>query len=67
MSFNGMRALRSPPEITGKDAMALCNHGLGEVELPVELERARLHGERARCRSGLRRLVENAYLDAELG
>ena len=47
--------------------MAALDHGVGEVELAVEFERARLNGQGARGRAGLRRLVDDAHLDAELG
>ena len=45
--------------------MALRDDRVGEIELLVQLKRARLHGQRARGGAGLGGLVDDAHLDAE--
>jgi hypothetical protein len=45
----------------------MLHHEVSEVELPVELEGARMNGERARGGARFRRLVDDAHLDTELG
>ena len=64
-----MRAAASPftHRLTAGTLWPRGDHGLGEIELPVELERARLDRQRPRGRAGLGRLVDDAHLDAELG
>ena len=42
------------------------DNGVGEVELPVKLERPGLNGERPRTRAGRLSLVEDPHLGAEL-
>src|SRR6516162_11246788 len=55
------------PHIYRRNLVAMLDHEVGEVELPVKFEGTRLNRERARGRAGLRRLVDDAHLDAELG
>ena len=55
------------PKIDGGDLVARRDHGLGEIELAVEFERAGLHRQSARGRTRLGGLVDNAHIDAELG
>ena len=57
------RAPAAHPEIHRRHLDAGVHHRACEAELLVELERARLHRERARRRSGLRRLVDDADCD----
>ncbi len=60
-------AFASDPKIDGGYVVTFGDHGLGEVELAVEFERAGLHREGARGGSGLGGLVDDANLDAEPG
>ena len=48
MSPNAARARRLPvdPEVDRRIGAAAAIDGIGEPELPIELERPRLHGER---------------------
>ena len=55
------------PQIDRGNLVAVLHHELGEVELPVEFEGTRLNRQSTRGRAGLRRLVDDAHLDAELG
>ena len=55
------------PQIDRGNLVAVLHHEVGEVELPVEFEGTRLNRQGARGRAGLRRLVDDAHLDAELG
>ena len=56
---------RADPEVHRDDADAAIDHGRGQAERLVELERPRLHRERARRGAGLRRLVDDANADAQ--
>jgi hypothetical protein len=49
------------PQICGCDPPSTFDDLVSEANLAVELERARLHGERARGRSRFRRLVDDPY------
>src|SRR5215475_4402377 len=55
------------PEPNGRDLVTARDNEIGEVELAVEFERARMDGERTRGGAGLRRLVDDAQLHAEVG
>src|SRR5215470_6137133 len=55
------------PEPDGRDLVTARDNEIGEVELAVEFERARVHRERTRRRAGLGSLVDDAQLHAELG
>src|SRR5262249_17907780 len=61
------RGLALDPEIDGRHPVPARDHLLGEIELPIELERARLHRERARGGARLGGLVDDADFDARLG
>jgi hypothetical protein len=54
------------PEIARKDLMPPGDDGVREIELPVEFERAGLHGDGARGRPRLGGLVDDPDLDAQL-
>ena len=47
--------------------MAPRHDGVGEIELPIELERARLHRKRARRGAGTGGLVDDAHFRAGFG
>ena len=53
------------PQIGGENLPSTLDDWRGEADLAVELERPRLHAKGARCRSGLRRLVDNPDAHAE--
>jgi hypothetical protein len=55
------------PQVDRGNLVAMLHHEVGEVELPVEFEGTRMNREGARGRAGLRRLVDDAHPDAELG
>src|SRR6516162_7587779 len=55
------------PEPNGWDLVTARDNEIGEVELAVEFERARVDGERTRRRTGLGSLVDDTQLHAELG
>src|SRR5262245_49238427 len=55
------------PEPDGRDLVTARDNEIGEIELAVEFERARVDGERTRRRAGLGRLVDDAQLHSELG
>src|SRR5262249_22805750 len=55
------------PEPDGRDLVTARDNEIGEVELTVEFERARVDGERTRRGAGLRGLVDDAQLHSELG
>ena len=55
------------PEVDRWNFMAPRHDGAGQIELAVELERPRLNRQSALGGAGLRRLVHDAHLDAELG
>ena len=61
--------LRLPPdpEIDCRNLVALGDHGIRKIELPVEFKRARLYRERPRGRAWLGGLVDDAHFDAEPG
>ena len=42
------------------------NHGIREIELPIEFQRARVDGQRAGCRTRLSSFVDDAWLEAQL-
>ena len=46
--------------------MAALDHGVSEIELPIEFQSARVDGQRARCCSWFGSLVDDAWLEAEL-
>jgi uncharacterized cupin superfamily protein len=56
--------LAGKPEIHGVHLPSTVDDRVGEADLAVELERARLHGQRARRRTRLGRLVDDPHLDA---
>src|SRR5215475_10839525 len=55
------------PEPNARDLVTARDNEIGEVELAVEFERARVDGERTRRGAGLGSLVDDAQLHAELG
>src|SRR5262245_32037445 len=55
------------PEPDGRDLVTARDNEIGEVELAVEFERARVDGKRTRRRAGLGGLVDDAQLHSELG
>ena len=55
------------PQIDGRDLVAGFDDRVGEIELAIEFERARLDRKGARCRAWLRRPVNQSHLNAKLG
>ena len=55
------------PEIGGGKPQSALDDRVGEADLPVELERSRMHNERARRGAGLGDLIENADAYAAVG
>ena len=55
------------PQIDGGNLVPMFDDGVGEAELAVEFERPRLNRQGPRGRAGLRRLVDDAHLNPELG
>ena len=53
------------PEIDGGHLPSALDDRVREADLAVQLERACLHGERARGRSRLRRLVDDSHADTQ--
>ena len=53
------------PQLRGRDLTPARDDRVGEPDLPVELERSRLHGDRARGRPGLGGLVDDPDADPE--
>src|SRR2546429_7446033 len=64
---NARPGLALDPEPNGWDLVTARDNEIGEIELAVEFERARVGGERARRRAGLSRLVDDAQLHSQLG
>src|SRR5579871_1637095 len=63
--FEMRHRLAFDPEIDRRHLVSTRDHGLGEIELLIELERARLNREGARGGAGLGGVVDDADLDAE--
>jgi hypothetical protein len=59
------RLLARHPEIRGRHLSAAFGNGVREAELTIQFERSCLHGQRARGRSRLRRLVDDADARAQ--
>ena len=57
--------LAGHPEIGGEDVPSTFDDRVSQADLPVQLERACLHGQRARRRPRLRRLVDDPYAHAQ--
>ena len=57
--------LAGRPEIDGAHRPSSRDDRVCEADLAVQLERARLHGQRARRRPGLRRLVDDPHAHAQ--
>ena len=55
------------PQIDRRNRVPMGHHGIGEVELAIEFERPRLHGQGTGGRAGLGSLVDDADPDPELG
>ncbi|MNN24150.1 hypothetical protein D3C81_1375700 [compost metagenome] len=53
------------PEIRRRHPMAVAHHGVGEVQLPVQLEGARLHRQRSRRGTGRGGLVDDPHAHAQ--
>ena len=60
-------AFAARPKIDCGNFTRSCDNGVGEIELPVKLERAGLNGERARGRARLGGLVHDSRPHPELG
>jgi hypothetical protein len=62
----GMRhLLAGDPKIHREHGSPAIDHGVGETDLPIQLERTRLDGQCARRRSGFRGLVDDPHVDAQ--
>ncbi len=60
-------SLAGDPEIPPGRTMASRDDRIGEIELAIKLERARLHGKGARGGAGTGGLVDDAHLCAGFG
>ena len=58
-------ALSADPEIRSDERLTALDQRVGEIDLRVELECARLHAQRARRRAWLADLVDDAHTHAE--
>ncbi|MNC63464.1 hypothetical protein D3C76_1005090 [compost metagenome] len=53
------------PEIGGRDPMTFVHDGVGQAQLAIQFQRARLHRQCPRGRPRCRRLVDDPYADPQ--